>query len=691
MKFIDNTLYIEFKELVSVGISGAAIRKAKNRNSSSWSFLQDPDDHRKVLIEYEKLKSKYKKLVIDKLCGGLKPNEYFSTQAINRHLVIKQGDMEFIQSETGLRKDTRAKAVEACKYLYLLERLNTATLKKKAFPKWTVDEFWDNLIAHIKANKTLNKGGKAGINLSSNRIRLTNFAKKYSQDGPSVLISRRMNNKNSSKLGKTIENGKLSVYSKDLFTQQMSLLLELRANLNNFDYVQITKKYNLVARDLRYPELTSRQVESILFTGEHNRITSPGRYGAAYYYNTQSIQAKRRRPVMPLQYVTVDGWEVELFYQERVYDSRGNSKMLYDRRLKVVIILDTFNNYPLGYAIDDQESAILIKQAMKNAVDHVHKLTGRYYIPYQIQSDHFAYSEMKSFYEMMSHVFTPARVGNAKSKVIEPYFRHINKTYCQMLYNWSGFGITSRRENQPNRSLKDKIKKSFPDRPGVIRQIEKIITSERQERIDNYMPALEKANKMTLTDENYLRYLGIQHSRTAKLTGRGFMITIGGVKMTYDSFDRDFRNQDHRSWQAYYDLMNLSKILVEADDGKYRFILDEKYEQPMALNEQTAEDRRELKKIKDYNKADEQAIAEARAENIRILEDMFYDHPELEDIRKLTMFTQDGQQKKLLQEAKGIKALKPPKRKIKEEEEESIEEKHMKYLDRKNIDMTKYL
>ncbi|MCK4826576.1 hypothetical protein KA005_63120, partial [bacterium] len=402
---------------------------------ASWSFLQDPDDNRKVLIEYDKLKPKYKELVIDKLCGGLKPYEYLSTQIINEYLISKQQDIEFIYNEPGLRTITRAKATEACKYLYMLERLRLPSLKRKAFPMYSIDEFWSSLIAHIKANKTLNEGGKAGINFPIARTRLSNLVKKYLNDGPSVVINKRMGNKNSSKLGKNkLENGKLSNYTEAIFNTQIALLLELRAHPNNFDYVQITKKYNLAARGLKYPELSSRQVENILTTGEYHRITSPGRFGAAYYYNNKSVQTKRRRPAMPLQYVTVDGWDVELHYQERVYNKQGHSKMLYDRRLKVVIILDPYNNYPLGYAIDDTESASLIKRAMKNSIDHVHELTGRYFVPYQIQSDHFAYSEMQSFYQAISHVFTPARVGNAKSKVIEPYFRHINKTYCQMLY-----------------------------------------------------------------------------------------------------------------------------------------------------------------------------------------------------------------------------------------------------------------
>ena len=64
MKFVGTILYIEFKELVSTGVSGLTIRTAKAKKRASWYFIQDPDDSRKVLIEYEKLKPKYKELLL---------------------------------------------------------------------------------------------------------------------------------------------------------------------------------------------------------------------------------------------------------------------------------------------------------------------------------------------------------------------------------------------------------------------------------------------------------------------------------------------------------------------------------------------------------------------------------------------------------------------------------------------------
>ena len=55
---------------------------------------------------------------------------------------------------------------------------------------------------------------------------------------------------------------------------------------------------------------------------------------------------------------------------------------------------------------------------------------------------------MVPFYEAMTKYYTPAALGNAKSKIVEPYFKRLNVEYCQKQANWSGFGITADKDNQ---------------------------------------------------------------------------------------------------------------------------------------------------------------------------------------------------------------------------------------------------
>jgi hypothetical protein len=616
--------------------------------------MEDPDDRRKVLAEYEAMKDCYKDLVNQKLCGGMNPYSFMAARILDKQLVAKISDTEYLERQE-IKSSTRERAIEACRYLHLLERCRLNTAKKAEFPMWNTEEFWNYLIAHVKSNPVLRE--KNGVNLPHVKPRLNHLAKLYIQHGPGIVLNRRLGNKNSSKLGKCIadEGSKKqhTDFSQETYRTQLAVLMELRAHPNNLDFVQIADHYNLIAGESNWPSLTNMQVMNILKEGTIDLVTTPGRKGVNNFLNEKALQVKRRDPSDPLRFVTVDGWDVELAYQEMITGKKGKRITRYDNRLVVVIILDPFCKYPVGYAIDNTESAVLIKRAMKEAIDHVYEMTGQYIAPYQVQSDNYALKELGAFYSNIARMHTPARVGNAKSKVIEPYFKYLNKKYCQLLYNWTGFGITSRRENQPNLELKNVIKRQFPDRDGVIKQIEEIIFNERQAKGAEYFGALEQAPKRLMDRKDYLRALGIPRERTIKANGKGLLMEVNRAEYTFDSLDIEFRKHLNRHWNVTYDPDDMSSILVEDQDGKISFILEEKYVQPMAIADQTPEDRIELKKIRDKNQDLKTHVIETNKENRQLIEEHLSGNERLQSFRQKLMFTYNGQQKDPLQESKG--------------------------------------
>lgn len=661
MKFVNGILYIEFQELVSVGVNEGSLKNAKLKGTLSWTFIEDPEDRRRVLVEYEAMKQQYKDLVILKLCGGLDPYSVQATAIIDRQLFSKPTDIEYFDAQQ-MHDKTRLRAKEACKYLYLLERCRLATWKKDAFPMWSTDEFWKYIIAHIRSNDEFKE--KSGINLPTSRARLNHYALQYSEYGPGIVINKRCGNKNASKLGRVVEykdSGdpvKLTGFDETVFRTQMAVISRLRAHPNNLDIVQLTDNYNKIARESGWLTLTPMRLNMLLREGgREDVITIAERKGKKELRNRISIQERRRAPSQPLYYVTLDGWDVELAYQARVQDRNGNYITRYDNRLVVVIILDPWNkvNYPVGYAIDDTENTDLIKRALKNAVDHIHQVTGEYYAPYQSQSDRYGIKKLTPFYESISHIHIPAAVGNAKAKVIEPYFKYLNKKYCQgeMWLNWTGFGITSRKENQPNFEMKDQIKHSFPDRDGVIAQIEYIISKERELKAKEYFEALEKAPKRLMTRNAYLKALGMPKERTIRATGKGLITDINCVEYAYDTDDLTFRTNLDKNWQVYFDPDDAGSILVEADEGKTQYVLHQKYQPAMAIKDQTPEDVEHRKKITGLNKELDLAIRAASNENYHLTEQHLSQVPELSEYRQKLMFTRNGQQKDPLQEAKG--------------------------------------
>jgi hypothetical protein len=154
-------------------------------------------------------------------------------------------------------------------------------------------------------------------------------------------------------------------------------------------------------------------------------------------------------------------------------------------------------------------------------------------------------------------------------------------------------------------------------------------------------------------------------------------MSVDKVEYNYDTFDIDFRKHLNRKWQVTYDPGDMKTILVEDHDGKISFILEEKYVQPMAIADQTPEDRVQLKALIDKNEDLKTAVIDANIENRQLLEEHLSSNERLNQFRQKLMFIQNGQQKDPLQESKGKilprekekKAIEASTRKMKEAEE----------------------
>ena len=148
--------------------------------------------------------------------------------------------------------------------------------------------------------------------------------------------------------------------------EQEALLDELLAKHTNLDNQLISEIYNTVADQLGWEKITAPTVANR--KKKSKLVTYAGRQGASALSNNMLMQNKRKAPSTPMLYWTLDGWDVELLYQETTTDKKGNSVTTYHNRLTVVIVLDPYNKYPVGYAIDTHETPDLIKRALQNAI-----------------------------------------------------------------------------------------------------------------------------------------------------------------------------------------------------------------------------------------------------------------------------------------------------------------------------------
>lgn len=442
-------------------------------------------------------------------------------------------------------------------------------------------EFWE------KASKALPRIADAyKHSLPENPRRLQEKFNEYLKNGYEVFISGKYGNSNSAKV-KHDEN-------------RRAIIMGLIADPNNLDDEQVAKMYNMIAGRMvpEWPKITRQTVATM--RGEVSTAVMPLRRGVNEFMNTKAMQVRRRAPRTAMQYWTLDGWDAELYYQ-----AGSNGRTTYANRLTIVVVLDACCKYPVGYAIGEQENSALISEALNNAINHTRELFGGRYRVQQIQSDRFAISKMAPVYEVVGDKVTPARAHNAKAKIIEPYFRHLNKTYCQMYRNWSGFGVQSRKDSQPNVEYLNKYKHDFPDKAGLIRQLTCIMEQERASKREQYMKmwaAVPEDKRLPLSDTEYLRAFGCVTGYRNSIEGSGLNITIDGIKRSYDCFDIDFRKYTSLSWYVKYDRSDLSKVLAVSEDGTKQFMLEEKYVQPMALSERSEGDAEQLKRVNDYNR-----------------------------------------------------------------------------------------
>lgn len=378
---------------------------------------------------------------------------------------------------------------------------------------------------------------------------------------------------------------------------KLNFIITFLKDPRNLDNEQVARVYNEIAGRMNWGKITRHTVAK--YRDEYDLEIHAGRRGTVSLYNNKAMQVKREAPNKPLYYWTLDGWDVELLYQKH-----NGKTITYHNRPTVVVVLDPCCKYPIGYAVGTHETPELIKEALRNAAIHSADLFGSMYRTHQIQSDRYAYKTLEPIYAAMGKVVTPARAKNAKAKIIEPYFGYLNKNYCQFLPNWSGFGITSDKSKQPNVEFLNQYKKNFPDYEGICALVGMIIEKERQAKRDEYLQAwstLGEADKLELTYDSYLYLFGSATGRKNLMQGNGLNVTIKGVKRTYDCFDLDFRRHASIQWNIMYDPDDTSKILAVNDDETLRFVLEEKYVQPMALKDRTEGDSEQLNRINQFN------------------------------------------------------------------------------------------
>lgn len=347
--------------------------------------------------------------------------------------------------------------------------------------------------------------------------------------------------------------------------------------------------------------VSRRRVQEVRKKNE--MVNKPQRDGVKAFRNTELMQIDRVRPSQPMLMWCSDGWDAELYYRNE--KSRFN-------RLTIVVVTDCYNDYPMGYAIGERECGELIVEAYRSAIRHAEELFGEAVMPWQIQSDNYAKAMLTPYYAAICKAYTPAAVGNAKSKPIEQYFRTLQSRLA-IYPNYSGHNITAK--NQPNDEFTNSWSAAFPTKEGVIQQLDTLMKMERDAKREALMAAWTSRDEAKVVMLDRVQYL-MQFGEVS----RGNMLTPNGIKLIRDAKEykyecRDIRMREQRGerWRIHYDLGNMNQVLAVSEDGRSRFMLEAKQKVHMALADCTEADFAALADYREWNASLMAHIAEEKA------------------------------------------------------------------------------
>jgi hypothetical protein len=571
MKYLNNTLYIEFKEFIGAGIPLGTVKAALSRNATGWLWILDPDDSRKVLIEYASLKPQYKEAIQLKFGD---PYAYASAAIIKQQLSTPQEDYQFIHDYkipdgNNLPLDKQAEYLSACSYLYLLSTASCRAIRTVGFA--SVRDFYRFVIQLITNEK---------IALPTAYSRLKAKVRAYKEQGAACVISRKFCNDNSKKV-------------KDEISE--AVLLEMISHSSQFDDVYVSRQYNQWAEVAGYKPITDATVGN--YRRRNLMLVTASRDGLQPWQNRFGKIIHRTRPSSPLMLINSDDNNLDLFFK----DGKNNY-----RRVTAYFVVDTYNDYILGYSIDWKQTADGVKAAFLNALHHIHELTGEYGFWHQLQADHWGIKSLKSFYTCDGLVrFTPPRVGNARGKSVERLFAEMHYD-LKPFFNYGGHNITAKTKlNQ------DKLKRNAKDFPSIEQapaQIEMLINRlrtkiqektgmSRQEQWLRAWNEMPHDYKRTLTDKQRLLHFGYRHTHHNTLTNAGINITLGGHRLSYDVAREDYIKHVGKAMNLMFDPYDLSQVLALSDDGRTQLLCPAYEKTKMALLDMGEGDRARLNSL----------------------------------------------------------------------------------------------
>lgn len=631
MHYLGDILCLEYDELVCSAIIDKPDTYNKLRQRGNITVHGVGGNGRKVLIEYESMPQKYKGMVSEHYGD---PYQYASKQPILDALIWDDEAYSFYSqyvlpngnclpfADKDLRGNAQINYVnrytQNATWLNMLGRMTAdkATLKKEL--NISVTDFWQTVSDLVRIKEV-----KIPINPRKLKDKLKEYKQVRDDHGTHaayefLIEKHKFGNAHSKKVADEVAE---------------SVLKELLSK--NHDDVIVQMAYNEWAKETGREILRTSQAVHYRRKQWRNELMLE-RNGIDAVNNALSKKIKGFRPTAPLLLVNSDDNVLDTYFRKEAVGKDGKLRRNDYYRPVLYVVMDAFNDYPLGYAWGDSVTIELIKEAYRNAQRYVNHLTGNSYGWQQLQTDRWSLdnkqeSELGQFYRSMS-ISTPAALKNANSKYIERAFGTTWHKLLKLMFkdNYSGHNLTAKtRTNRDNQKVIN-----FPDHSEAAHMIDQFIWAYRsvkntktgKTRHEEWLEAFhasDKAKKKLWSDAERLQIFGKVHrpknGSFNRITPEGVKAQINGRALQYEVSQEDIYEQNNAAVQIYYDETDFSRVLVTNGKG-YRKVLHEWAEVPRALADYKPSDGERIKMLQEEKKTLLPMIQEGIEERKAILD-----------------------------------------------------------------------
>jgi len=564
----DKILYIEYQDFIAAGWKEDSIKKSNFRNGSNWQMIPHPSDKRKVLVQYDTLVDAHKeKLQLwlrrkhgckhEMNCDCGNPYEYVAKEPI-RKMVEKdfkaEGYFMAFKLDDGrsLPVEYIQKYTDAAAFLNMLIKVNENKKLLKTTLNLTLDSFWKHVADIITSDN---------IDLPASYKRLRARMDEYKAEGYPCLVSAKFGNKQAAKINDEVSE---------------ALMIELIANPNQYDDVVVALQYNKWAGKNGYKTITPATVGN--WRRDNAALVMGDRFGREVFNQLARRKVVRMRPSYPTALWESDDNHLDWWFA-------GDSANEY-RKLKGIIVTDSFNDYVLGYAVTDKDlkGDEIVRLAYLNAMYHVKELTGGWYLPFEVKTDQWNINQLKPFYTGMAHYYeTP--VGSKNRGWLENFFGHKDWERCLKIdnNNYTGHNITAKTRGVNMEAVKanrkdwlhiSQAEQQMDQFIQRLRTVPKSFDEKNKSRQQEWLEAFATTpaeKKRQITDEQFLLKFGFRHQFENRITDQGLKPTILGVQYKYSIPPAFYMPNLGKKVEIIYDPYDMNRVLVTDNEG-LRFV-----------------------------------------------------------------------------------------------------------------------